>query len=68
MMRTTLDIDQDLLREAQAIGETRTKRETVERALAEFISGRRRERLRGMLGKTDIALAGDALDRMRAED
>ena len=67
-MRTTLDIDENLMREAQKVGGTKTKRETVERALGEFIAARRRDQLRGMLGKTDVALSLTDLERMRAED
>ena len=67
-MRTTLDIDEALMSEAQQVGGTKTKRETVERALEEFIAARRRDQLRGMLGKTDVALSlADGTAKWRRE-
>ncbi len=44
-MRTTLDIDARLLREAMSRAKTRTKTETVERGLQELINAERRRRL-----------------------
>ncbi len=44
-MRTTLDIDERLLREAMARTRLRTKTETVERGLEELIHAARRRRL-----------------------
>lgn len=45
-MRTTLDIDARLLREAMARARLRTKTETVERGLQELVNAERR---RGLL-------------------
>lgn len=45
-MRTTLDIDGRLLKEAMARAKTRTKTEAVERGLQELINAERR---RGLL-------------------
>jgi len=44
-MRTTLDIDGRLLREAMARARLRTKTETVERGLQELINAERRRTL-----------------------
>ena len=44
-MRTTLDIDERLLREAMTRARLRTKTETVERGLRELINAERRSRL-----------------------
>ena len=44
-MRTTLDIDGRLLREAMTRARLRTKTETVERGLRELINAERRGRL-----------------------
>ncbi|MGB7157174.1 MAG: type II toxin-antitoxin system VapB family antitoxin [Tepidisphaeraceae bacterium] len=43
-MATNLQIDERLLREAQKLGNLKTKRETVNQALAEFV--RRREQMK----------------------
>jgi Arc/MetJ family transcription regulator len=50
-MRTTLDLDAELLREAMARAKTRTKRETIERGLRELINAERRGHLLKMRGK-----------------
>jgi Arc/MetJ family transcription regulator len=41
-MRTNIEIDDDVLREAQHLGGTSTKRETVDLALREFVARHRR--------------------------
>ena len=50
-MRTTLDIDGRLLREAMARARLRTKTETVERGLTELINAVRRRSLSLARGK-----------------
>ena len=50
-MRTTLDIDGRLLREAMARAQLRTKTETVERGLEELIHAARRRTLSLARGK-----------------
>lgn len=46
MAKTLIDLDEALLAEAMAVLGTRTKKDTVHRALAEVVaSGRRREHL-----------------------
>lgn len=44
-MRTTLDLDTTLLKEAMARSHAKTKRETVERGLQELINAERRRAL-----------------------
>lgn len=44
-MRTTVDLDGKLLREAMARSHARTKTETIERGLRELIDTERRRRL-----------------------
>ncbi|MCJ7796683.1 MAG: type II toxin-antitoxin system VapB family antitoxin [Thermoleophilia bacterium] len=66
-MRTTLDIDAALLDEAVRRLRTRTKRETVELALREAISSRKRQQLRDLLGSFDLDLTQEDLERMRGE-
>ena len=50
-MATNLGIDEKLLEKAKRIGGKRTKRETVNEALAEYIARRDRRRLLELFGK-----------------
>lgn len=50
-MRTTLDLDGKLLKEAMVASRGRTKTETVERGLQELIRAAQRERLLAMHGQ-----------------
>lgn len=64
-MRTNIEIDDDLLREAMAASGLSTKRATAEEALRQLLaSHRRREALRGSAG---IGWDGD-LDAMRRDE
>jgi Arc/MetJ family transcription regulator len=49
-MATNLAIDDQLLEQAQRIGRLRTKKETVTRALEEFIERRRQRRVLRAIG------------------
>jgi len=53
-MPTNLAIDDRLLAEAQKVGRHRTKRETVNAALAEYVQRRRQQRLLGLFGTIDF--------------
>ena len=50
-MRTTLDLDDKLLREAMAMSKAGTKTETIERGLRELINAERRRRLLAARGR-----------------
>ena len=52
-MATNLSIDDGLLSEALKIGGHRTKRETVNEALKEYIQRRRRRRILDLFGTID---------------
>lgn len=52
-MPTNLAIDDQLLQQALAIGHHRTKRETVNEALREFIQRRQRLELARLAGRVD---------------
>lgn len=67
-MKTTLDLPEELLEEARRLAGARTKREAIIRALESFVAARRRENLLAMLGRTDVALAREELERLRADD
>ncbi|MCD6495379.1 type II toxin-antitoxin system VapB family antitoxin [Candidatus Bipolaricaulota bacterium] len=67
-MRTTIDLDDDLVREAMDLLGERTKRAVVQRSLEELIRQKRRERLRGKLGKLHLELTLSDLERMRQDE
>lgn len=52
-MPTNLAIDDRLLAEAQKVGRHRTKRETVNAALKEYVQRRQQQRLVGVFGTID---------------
>lgn len=52
-MRTTVDLDEDLLEEAR-LGHFRTKQETLTASLEELVRKAHRERLRSLAGKVDL--------------
>lgn len=54
-MHTNIDIDPDLLKEAQALGRCRTKKATVNQALEEYVRTRKQRRILELVGKIDFA-------------
>jgi hypothetical protein len=52
-MPSNLAIDDQLLAEAQKVGQHRTKRETVTAALREYISHRKQQKLLSIFGTID---------------
>jgi Arc/MetJ family transcription regulator len=65
-MPTNLNIDDTLLDEAVKLGGRRTKRETVNEALFEYIQRRRRGDLVKLFGKIDFDPAWDYKRARRA--
>lgn len=53
-MPTNLAIDDDLITQAQKIGGHRTKKDTVNEALREYIQRRRQAKLVDLFGKVDF--------------
>lgn len=53
-MRTTLDIDDQLLREVADLSQQKGRSSAVEAALREYVRLRRKEQLLGMSGRTRI--------------
>ena len=49
-MRTNIELDSDLVREAQELGGIKTKRAVVHQALLEFVAHRKRLDLRHLKG------------------
>ncbi len=52
-MSTNLSIEPELLNQAQKIGKFKTKKETVNTALLEFISKRKQLEIASLFGKID---------------
>ena len=65
-MPTNLNIDDRLLNEAVELGGRRTKRETVNEALTEYIQRRRRRELTKYFGKIDFDPSWDYKKARRA--
>jgi Arc/MetJ family transcription regulator len=55
-MRTTVDLPEELLEEARRVTDSKTKRETIVRALEEMVKKDKRERLRALAGKIHLDL------------
>ncbi len=53
-MRTNIVLDDQLVKEAQALSQIKTKRELIEQALKEFVAHRKRLNLRELKGMGDI--------------
>jgi hypothetical protein len=58
-MPTNLAIDDELLAEAQQVGGHRTKKDTVNEALREYIQRRRQAKVVDLFGKIDFESAYD---------
>ena len=63
-MRTNIEIDDKLMREAMKLAHTRTRRETVEEALKLLVRLRKQERIRSLRGT--VRWEGN-LDEMRRD-
>jgi len=64
-MRTLVDINEDVLKEAMEVAETATKKETITLALEELIKSRLRQRLKGMAGSGMIETSLSNLESLR---
>ena len=53
-MHTNIDIDRNLLNEAQEIGHYKTKKATVNEALAEYVRTRKQQNILELFGKVDF--------------
>jgi Arc/MetJ family transcription regulator len=67
-MRSTIELRDDLVRDAMRLTGLKTKREVVTLALSELVRRRRLDDLRALLGHADFDLTQQDLERMRAED
>ena len=66
-MRTTLEIDQKLMKQALALTKARTKKELIQRSLEAIIRQQRMERLLGKLGRFPLNLTPRRLTKLRAD-
>jgi len=67
-MRTTLDIDADLLKKVLMATGAPSKKKAIEAALREFLLAERRKQLSQLVGNyEDFALTLEDLERMRSE-
>ena len=64
-MKTLVDIDENVLKEAMEVAETSTKKETITLALEELIKSRLRQRLKNMAGSGIVATGLSDLRRLR---
>jgi Arc/MetJ family transcription regulator len=67
-MRTTLAIKEQLLEEAKTLSGARTKKETVEIALDEFVRRRRAKKLIDLEGQVEFAQTLDDFLKQRRKD
>ena len=67
-MRTTLEIDDRLMKQALALTKAKTKRELIHRSLEALIRQQRTDRLLGKLGRFPLDLTPRRLTRLRADD
>jgi len=58
-MPTNLAIDDRLIAEAQKLGRHRTKKETVNAALGEYVQRRKQQRVQSLFGTIDFDKAYD---------
>jgi Arc/MetJ family transcription regulator len=65
MMRTLVDINENVLKEAMDLSETSTKKEAITLALEELIKSRLRQRLKGMAGSGIIGTGLSDLKSLR---
>lgn len=67
MARLSADIDPKILAEAQRVSGCRTKRETLDRALREFVARRRAQELASLAGKDLVEMSVEALAEWRSD-
>ena len=67
-MKTTLELDDKLIKEAMDLVGGKTMRATVELALRELIAARRREELAAMIGTTEFSMTLEDLQKLRRKD
>jgi len=67
-MRTTVDLDEELVREVMDLLGVKTKRQAIRRSLEALVQQKKRERLRTKLGNLDLDLSLEELEWMRQHE
>jgi Arc/MetJ family transcription regulator len=67
-MRSTIDINDELIEEAKALTGAKTKKAVVEHSLRELIRKKRREHLAGLFGSAVLDIGPDDVEKMREDD
>ena len=67
-MRTTVDLDEELVREVMDLLGVKTKRQAIQRSLEALVKQKKRERLRAKLGNLDLDLSLEELEWMRQHE
>ena len=67
-MRTTVDLDEKLVREVMNLLGVKTKRQAIRRSLEALVQQQKRERLRTKLGNLELDLSLEGLKRMRQDE
>jgi len=67
-MRTTIDIDKNLIEEALKLSKISTKKELINLSLKEFIRRRHLEKLKNRLGNCDLNIDLSSLKEMRKDE
>ncbi len=66
-MKTTVVINEELLREAMKVAQAKTKREAIEAGLRELVRRKNIDAFREELGTFDLELALEELERLRGD-
>ena len=67
-MRTTFEINEELLREIMKVSKAKTKKGAIVIALKEYLKAKRREELKNMIGSYDeFGITLEDLEKMRHE-
>jgi Arc/MetJ family transcription regulator len=67
-MRSTIDIDRDLLEEAKELTGAKTKKDVIDISLRELVSKKRREHLAAMFGSSPLDMSPADLEKMREDE
>ena len=68
IMRSTIDIDEQVLAEAMKVANVRTKKELIDLSLKELVRKKRRERLLARFGKFSLSISASQLEKMRSDE
>jgi len=67
-MRSTIDINNELIAEAKTLSGAKTKKAVVEYSLRELIRKKRREHLAGLFGSAVLDISPDDIEKMREDE